>query len=202
MNREKYKLAIETGIGGGSLSIIKKGNVLDYRLGDVFGRKADNLIEALSEILNENKIGKSEIDVICYSEYPGSHTGLKIGASAAKGLQIALAADAKPENLFDSVFRHYKRRIDGKFLIVFPAGRSDIIWRIYNEKGTVVSSGQTNFRESSENPFDGEIKSDLTIFMPRTLLENPVSVYDYFDLKKNTMAVDLGENLSRYIGLE
>lgn len=201
MNSEtKYKLAIESGIGGGSISLIEKGNVLDYRSGDALQRKADHLIEALSEILDKNKIERSEIDVIFYSEYPGSHTGLKIGASVAKGLQSAWAADARPRNLFEGVYRNFKSKFDGKFLIVFPSGRADIIWRIYDEQGSVIISGQTDFKQSSENRIAPAIKKGLTIFMPRQLIENHVSVYEYFGLEKGMELVDLGENLSRFIG--
>ncbi len=107
MSREVYELAVESGISGGSVSVFLNGKILDFRCGGKPGRKADYLIEDISDILSGRKIEKTKISNIVYSEFPGSQTGLKIGTSIAKGLQIALKAGLKSRNLFDCIFNKY-----------------------------------------------------------------------------------------------
>jgi tRNA A37 threonylcarbamoyladenosine modification protein TsaB len=108
VKNEVYKLAIESGIGSGSVSIIENKKILDYRSGSRKTGKADYLIEEISDLIKLNKIEKSKITSVIYSEFPGSHTGLKIGASIAGGLRIAFNAALSSKNLFDSIFKNIR----------------------------------------------------------------------------------------------
>jgi len=51
---------------------------------------AEKLIVYIDEVLKQANISAEAIDSVCISEGPGSYTGLRIGASSAKGLCYAL----------------------------------------------------------------------------------------------------------------
>lgn len=200
-----YKLAIESGIGGGTVSIIKGGRILDYRICRHPAHKADQLLEEISELLKTNKVEKTNITEIIYSEQPGSHTGLKIGASIAKGLHLAFNAGVRAENLFDCIIKHYLRNGAALWLIVLPADRSNFVWRIYDAEGSVVDAGRLGLEldeiNGKENR-DLDKTGGLKIILPLPLVDNPDRIYQKFGLRDQNETVDLGENLSGYLALE
>ncbi len=51
---------------------------------------AENLMPFIDHVLNEANLTIRQIDAVCFSEGPGSYTGLRIGLSTAKGLCYAL----------------------------------------------------------------------------------------------------------------
>lgn len=199
MNNKVYKLAIESGIGGGSVSVFQNGKILDFRCGGKPGRKADYLIEDISDILTGRKIEKKEISTVVYSEFPGSHTGLKIGTSIAIGLQIALKAGLKSRNLFDCIFKKYSNIEAGRFLIVLPSSKSDIVWRIYDKRGMVVDTGQTNLLKDEETVNKYMSFDDLKIYIPLRLFGTDALIYKKFDLDRRVEIIDVGENLSGFL---
>ena len=105
MNRQGFTLALETGIGGGSLSIFKAGRLVDYSSTDFSDLKVDNLVEKISILLQKIKIKKSAIEKIFYSENPGGQTGLKIGAAVARGLSLSLNIESTGKDLFESILK-------------------------------------------------------------------------------------------------
>ena len=122
-NNQGFTLAIETGIGSGSLSIFKNGKLLDYSSTNVSELKVDNLLENISELLQKQKIKKNAIEKICYSENPGSQTGLKIGAAVAKGLSQSLNTAIAGKNLFASILNWVRKQKQVEGIIILPSNR-------------------------------------------------------------------------------
>jgi tRNA A37 threonylcarbamoyladenosine modification protein TsaB len=196
-----YRLNIESGIGGGSVSVVENGKVLDYQSGKNPVGKADFLIEQISDLLKKNKLEKSKIASVIYSEYPGSHTGLKIGGSIAKGLHLGLNCVIKSKDLFECIFKNYSGVDVGKFLIVLPVSGADFVWRIYDAEGLIVDSGQSNLAKDGVEDINFCKNDGLTIFMPFYLFDGPGRIYKKFDLDKGIETVDLGKNLSGYLAV-
>lgn len=199
MNNKVYKLAIESGIGGGSVSVIEGRKVFDYRSGRQSASKADYLIKEISELLKSNEIDKTTLTEIVYSDYPGSHTGLKIGASIARGLHLALNAGLKNMNLFECIFKNNSGNTADSLLIVLPLGGSDFVWRIYGAEGAVVSSGRSSVEKSEVESIISYKSAGLKILLPLHLFDNPGRIYKKFGLDKSLETVDLGKNLSGYL---
>ncbi|CAN5720366.1 hypothetical protein BH20ACI4_BH20ACI4_00310 [soil metagenome] len=199
MKERVYKLAIESGIGGGTVSIFEEQKFLDFRSCRHPATKADYLIEEISELLKTNKLEKTKISEIIYSESPGSHTGLKIGASIARGLQLALDTGVKSRNLFDSIFDNCSSNFADKILIVLPLSGADFVWRIYDAERSMIDSGRSSWVTNGTEVTNLENPSGLKILLPLHLFDNPERIYNKFGLESQCEIVDLGENLSGYL---
>ncbi len=85
-------LAIEAGVGGGSLAVWRNGLLLDSWSGggEQSGSKTFEIFEQAEKLLTANKIEKNIIGQIVVSKGPGSYTGLRKGWAAALGLARSL----------------------------------------------------------------------------------------------------------------
>jgi tRNA threonylcarbamoyladenosine biosynthesis protein TsaB len=85
-----YILNIETATTVCSVSVSKNSEILaDKELENGFTH-AENLHLFIDETLNKAGITLQQLNAVAVSKGPGSYTGLRIGASAAKGLAYAL----------------------------------------------------------------------------------------------------------------
>jgi len=79
-------LAIETATNVCSVAFKDRdGNVNEKRL-EKHGSHSEKLFLFIEELMNEHNFSISNLDAVLISEGPGSYTGLRIGASAVKGL--------------------------------------------------------------------------------------------------------------------
>jgi len=85
-----YILNIETATTVCSASVSKNGEVLALRELDNGFTHAENLHIFIDSVLKEAGIRPTELNSIAVSKGPGSYTGLRIGASTAKGMAYAL----------------------------------------------------------------------------------------------------------------
>lgn len=90
MGGSKVILAIESAIGGGSLSLASDGRQVDAWVGEGGLSRAEDLLPNIDLLLKGNTINKAEITQIVVSVGPGSFTGIRIGLATAMGLASAL----------------------------------------------------------------------------------------------------------------
>lgn len=83
-------LAFETGVGGGSISLFRRGVEIDFWIGSGVVSRSEDILEEIDRMLQRNDTNKKNIGRVVFSSGPGSYTGLRIGASLAKGLSKAL----------------------------------------------------------------------------------------------------------------
>ena len=88
MQKEPIILCVETSTDACSAAIVQGGRVLASRLHRSGSEHARELPLMVEELLAEMKGG--QIDAVAVSEGPGSYTGLRIGASVAKGLAYGM----------------------------------------------------------------------------------------------------------------
>ncbi len=201
MESDRYILAIETGIGRGSFSIIKSGKILDFRVGDSKFRGADNLIRNIAELFALNGIEKSKIERIVYSVYPGSHTGLKVGAAAAKGFGAAWGIDARQKNLFDCVADEFFPKTEAGLIIILPIGKTDLEWRVYSGSRVIFETGCVKGWKTEWKDFEMLFESVGEVCLPSALIEDFRVLLEKLNLDKRIRVVDLGDNLSVFVGL-
>jgi tRNA threonylcarbamoyladenosine biosynthesis protein TsaB len=84
-----YILNIETATTVCSVSLSKNGVLVFYKELNNGFTHAENLHVFIEEVLKESQISPKQLNAIAVSKGPGSYTGLRIGASAAKGLAYA-----------------------------------------------------------------------------------------------------------------
>ncbi len=86
-----YILNIETATTVCSVSLFNQNELLHCKEIDAGYSHAENLHVYMTEVLKESGKTFKDLDAIAVSKGPGSYTGLRIGASAAKGLAYALS---------------------------------------------------------------------------------------------------------------
>lgn len=89
---EKLILALETGIDGGSVAILRAGKSLCVAEGTGNISRSEDLLFIIDELLSKNGLCKEEIGYIAVSDSPGSLTGIRIGLATAAGLGISMNA--------------------------------------------------------------------------------------------------------------
>lgn len=199
MDNKSYKLAIETGIGGGSLSVLKDGTVLDYRAADSSFAKADHLIKSISDLLKKNGIEKNDIKSISVSTYPGSHTGLKIGTSVAKGLRLAWNVELFGKNLFECIARELLPEAKSDVLIILPVSRTDFKWRVFSR---IFLSPEFDIDKPSELWQENQkirLETNPEVCAPVALINDLQFVQSKIGVSKDCRINDLGANLSRFL---
>jgi len=89
---DEIMLAIETAIGGGSISLSINGAEIDHRVGTQTVSRAENLLPQIAEILKTHGLRRADIGVFAVSTGPGSFTGIRVGIATALGLKAAIRA--------------------------------------------------------------------------------------------------------------
>lgn len=200
MEEGKFQIALETGIDGGSISIFKNGEILDFWCNDKSGSKSDYLIEGLKKILEDNDLLRENIEHLAYSVYPGSHTGLKIGASLSKGLGLALGVEVYSKNLFDCIYSFFQTDLRN-VLIMLPVGKVDFIWRYYEKKSAVYKSGKIKIGENIKENIGLFDNIESLLLIPFKSTGKIVQLLEAEITCENLHISDLGTNLSEYIGI-
>ncbi len=83
-------LAIDSTTKNCSVALFKNFNLIDSISQNGSYSHAENLGVFIDQILQKNEIEYAEISAIAVGMGPGSYTGLRIGASLAKGLALGL----------------------------------------------------------------------------------------------------------------
>ncbi len=78
-------LCIETSTEICSVAISKAGKLIALQEDSKGNSHAEQLMPLIDKILHQTNISIHQIDAVCFSEGPGSYTGLRIGLSTAKG---------------------------------------------------------------------------------------------------------------------
>ena len=79
-------LAIETSFSGGSLSVLNDCKEIDFWRGSGEISKAEDILQAVDQILKKNNIKKEDLNRLAVSTGPGSFTSIRIGMATALGL--------------------------------------------------------------------------------------------------------------------
>ena len=194
------RLALETGIGGGSVSLVAGRSVLDSWKGDRETPKADFLLEGIEQTLKRNGLERSSIREVVCSTGPGSQTGLKIGFSLAKGICTALGIPLLERDLFECIFENRCKDRDAGCIIVLPGGRKDFLWRYFDRTGKCLGSGKIGASDNAIGIIPETEMDRIEVFAPLEYL-GEVEFSDAFGREGKEGFTELGGALSDYIGL-
>jgi tRNA threonylcarbamoyladenosine biosynthesis protein TsaB len=84
-------LALDTSALAGGVALVEDGRTVAEYLLDIRLTHSERLMPAVDRVLRDSGWDPEDLHGIAVAAGPGSFTGLRIGASAAKGLALALA---------------------------------------------------------------------------------------------------------------
>lgn len=189
-------LAIETGIGGGSISLLEKGSEIDFWEGTERIAKSEELLSNVSNLLQKNSLSKKDIKNIAVSRGPGSFTGVRTGIAAAKGLQKALQCACKGVSALEALVLRAER--PGIVTTGFPAGKNEICWQMFEFDGGCLIKNLNSPQISSINDFIPAINKQAVVVFYKNFLE----AFEDAGLDfRNIEVLNIEDSAAKYIGL-
>jgi tRNA threonylcarbamoyl adenosine modification protein YeaZ len=117
----RYLLAIESAIAGGSIALFNDNFLISSRCGDGAVSRAEDLLPSIIAMLAESGIAKNDLTRVAVSLGPGSYTGLRIGIATAMGLRRGLDIDYVGIPLFRAIAAEVAGAI-----VAVPMGKADV----------------------------------------------------------------------------
>ncbi|MGH7783345.1 MAG: tRNA (adenosine(37)-N6)-threonylcarbamoyltransferase complex dimerization subunit type 1 TsaB [Candidatus Binatia bacterium] len=129
----KYTLAIESAVGGGSISLqIGGSEIADWSGSDNVSR-AEDLLPNMIDMLARSSVDRRSIGRIAVSVGPGSYTGIRIGIATALGLKAALGVPCVGVPVLKAMAMSSAGV--GSLLAAVPMGRRSICFQTFNVSG-------------------------------------------------------------------
>jgi tRNA threonylcarbamoyladenosine biosynthesis protein TsaB len=126
----------------------------------------EHLFPFIEQALEKGKCKVSDLDGIVLSMGPGSYTGLRIGASAAKGicyaLNIPLMGISTLQSIAFGAIRQQKEMQNILFCPMIDARRMEVFTALFNEKGEAVT--EIDAKIVDENSFVSELNKNIIYF--------------------------------------
>lgn len=182
---EPYLLFIETATEICSIALAKRDRLIAAKeSGDGYSH-SKKLIPFIATMLEENRVDIKEVGAVVLSAGPGSYTGLRIGASSAKGICYALDIPLIALPTLQNIMMCAKDDVSlstnqsSRPLLYCPmidARRMEVYTALYDQQGAVVKD--ITAMVIDEKSFAGILEDHDIIFcgngMPkcRALLEN------------------------------
>jgi tRNA threonylcarbamoyladenosine biosynthesis protein TsaB len=127
---------------------------------------AEQLFPFIEQVLAEGNCKISELDGVVLSIGPGSYTGLRIGASAAKGICYALNIPLIGVSTLQSiVFGALQTQNEPQNILYCPmidARRMEVFTALFNAKGEAIT--EVDNKIIDENSFHNELENHTIYF--------------------------------------
>jgi tRNA threonylcarbamoyladenosine biosynthesis protein TsaB len=118
-------LALETSTSAGSVALLED-DAVQAELGLAAGlRSAQSLVPAIGDLLLQLRWNAKEISLVTVAEGPGSFTGLRIGATAAKVFAYATGASLVGVNTLETIAGEAPEGA-GRLNVVIDAQRGEV----------------------------------------------------------------------------
>src|SRR5258707_364538 len=152
-------LAIETSTAVCGAAVVQEGRVLAERRFEARQIHAQKIISLIDEVLRSTQSGVNDLEGFAVSIGPGSFTGLRIGASTAKGLAYAagkpVAAVSTLEALALNAAR-FAEAVNGTLILPLIDARRDEVY-------SALYSYQDDFLSELTSPGDVTVSDLCTI---------------------------------------
>jgi len=132
-NRGHIILSIELAIEGGSLSLSRGKQEIDFWVGTREVSKAEDVLEQIAILLKKNTISIKQIETIIVSNNFGSLTGAKIGQAIAQGLKKAINCKIVRVPILQALAALTNADFEGEILTALPLGRNNIGWQTFRK---------------------------------------------------------------------
>lgn len=167
-------ILLETATDSCSAALADGERMIAEKYANVPKAHATLLARFTEEILKENNLTAQDCAAVAVSEGPGSYTGLRVGASLAKGIcyganlpligvnTLAVIAQCAIDN--EQSHKAMQGRADGDYLIVpmIDAGRMEVYTASFNSKGDELS--KTESKILTPDSFSKELSREAVLF--------------------------------------
>ncbi len=182
-NASQIILAIESAIGGGSISLLRDGVEIANWMGTSNVSKAEDLLANIDTMLVENIISRNDIDMIAVSAGPGSFTGIRIGIATALGLKAGLGIVMSSQTALKAMaFSDSSESL----IVALPVGRNAVCVQVFqnsNREVIALDEPQTVTEEDLLNLIRNKINS--TFLLHSSLFDNIESAPNVKNFGKN-----------------
>ena len=185
-----FILIIETSTEVCSVSLSKDGNLVDL-IESGEGQNHARLTSVFAEtLLKRNNINSGELNAVAVSKGPGSYTGLRIGASTAKGIcyaaQIPLIAVGTLEAMAKHVSLNHEKfgiPFEGKTLFcpMIDARRMEVYSMLIGENGNILKPISAEIID--ESFLESDLRSNTVVFFGngsakcQNLIQSPNAIF-------------------------
>ena len=139
-----YILCIEVANSVTSVAISENGNCIHVKEIAEENKAADKLHLLINDLLADSNLLFSQLHAVAISSGPGSYTGLRIGASAAKGfcfaLDIPMIAIPTFEAMVYGVQKRYNLTTADQYVPMIDARRMEVFTSFYKRDLSLVKS--------------------------------------------------------------
>ena len=159
-------LFLETATEVCSVALSKGEKIIASVCSNKGNSHTEHLFPFIEEVLAKSKCKITEIDGVVLSIGPGSYTGLRIGASAAKGICYALNVPLIGISTLQSIVFNAKNQQDieqnALFCPMIDARRMEVFTALFDATGKLISEVETKIID--ENSFSAELNHNLLYF--------------------------------------
>lgn len=167
MNAKKasnYILLIETATSICSVGLAEEDHVIAIRESDLPNSHSAKLNILIDDLLSSCGIGYSDLSAVALSFGPGSYTGLRIGASTAKGLSYALDVPViAVETPFILAKAALERHKDCFVITMIDARRMEVYANIFDQDMNVLKDCSADIL--TENYYDEFLKESDKVLL-------------------------------------
>jgi len=136
-------LSIETSSKICSVSLSKDGQLIDFIELNEANAHASKLAPCIDELMKRNNFEYKQLKAVAFSEGPGSYTGLRIGASLAKGLcfalQIPLIAINSLQSIAQQAISKLPQNFSGTIQPMIDARRMEVYTQSFDRNGAPIN---------------------------------------------------------------
>lgn len=196
-DNEKLVLALETGIGVGSIAVFSRKKEIFSRVQIEESGKFEGILETIKFSFDRCHAEIGDLGKIIVSNGPGSYTGLRIGLAVGKGLKTALGIELTGVSVLDAMISDASLIT----LAVVPLGNKGVCWKISGRNEKKIEGRESDIKFA---PLDIFLKKIVweeieTIVLPEELFSK--KVLEELGSKKDLQIIDCGNNFARMIGL-
>lgn len=133
-------LSLDTSTPVCSVAIHENGELLASQTHQVEKSHSSLLPQIALDVCEEIGISMQQLDAIAIASGPGSYTGLRIGASSAKGFCYGLSLPLIAIPTLDVMIEAVASNLKGNFLVcpMLDARRMEVYTKLQNKKGEVI----------------------------------------------------------------
>lgn len=136
-------LAIETVTDTGSVAVLDGERLLQQTFLNGAMKHARDLIPKAQELLKQQGLNFSDVELIGVDVGPGSYTGMRVGVTTAKGLSFSLKKPVAGVVSLEAMAFNVARQFQGKVVPALDAKWKQIYFGIYENSKPIVKAGIT-----------------------------------------------------------
>ena len=159
-------LLLETATDVCSVALSKASKIVSSITSSKGNSHTEHLFSFIKQVLTKENCKITELDGVVLSIGPGSYTGLRIGASAAKGicyaLHIPLIGISTLQSIVFGIIHSQKNEQKYLYCPMIDARRMEVFTALFNEKGNAISEIEAKIID--ENSFVAALDKNIICF--------------------------------------